>query len=430
MIVGRLATAITVGTALVLLLTSLGASAAPAPMGASPPQQWTYASQGWDNRSGNVSHGPFNVSYSVEAYYLAQYGVTATNTSATTTEMQGIRNLTMTYALMVCSPNCSAPQYSQNLTLTSWEQQVQFLNFTTNATVDENGTAAPALGITNVSASSTSALWETGTNAWGNHSSTMTLNMSQVSTFSVQFAPALGLVPWNLSQNLTWNSTSAFNASGGWNDSYSTSGAWGGSSYTRNGTYSGTVNRSGRESVWGKDFGNHTWQNASTVILGLRYHGPFDFDNGLFMTAVGSDLFQGATANWTVFTHPGFSDASEAVTAVYAEHAPSAAPTGPSSGSTSGGTDTTGTGTASGSSGGTSTPPGGTSGVTPPIVGTPPSQIPSPSPAPVAQPSTPSSSPTHSTSSASWLLPLLGVLAGVGVVGAVAASRWARPKKP
>ncbi|HEV2166632.1 MAG TPA: hypothetical protein VGS23_06640, partial [Thermoplasmata archaeon] len=311
----------TLGVLALLLASAFAAQAAVAPSGASPPQIWSHSGQFWYNNSSVRNNSRFSVSYNVSEFYGFNDVITATNTSNTTTEMQGQRWVNDSLVAAWCVPNCTAPRYTESVTVRGWRQASQFLNLTTAATVYENGTAAPALGITNASARGTGNLTETWTVTYGNRSFSENLSESQLSYYSVQFQHALGLIPWNLSTNLTWNATSAYTATGGWNDSFSYGASYNGSMWGRSGSYSGQVNRTGSESLWGRDFGNASIHNRSVVLVGLHFRGPLGFDNDLFMTAVGSDLFQGATANWSVYSHPAYDMAGRAVTGVYTEQA-------------------------------------------------------------------------------------------------------------
>jgi len=422
-----------------LLLSVVAAQGAPLTASSPPPQHWSYSDQKWDNRtSGN---GTTAISYSLEAYYGVQDQITATNTSATTVEMMGVQSVVESLQVLGCAPSCNGtPVYELNLSYLGTSNETQYLNFTTNATVNEpaataNATPAVALGITNASSYGQQRLSERSAATFGNWTRVRTLNESATSRFAVSFSPALGLIPWNLSKNLTWSSMSSYVASGGWTESYSATASGHGRSTTRSGNSSGSVNRSGTESVMGKYFvagPSARTGNRTVSYIGLRYHGPFDFDGRLFMTAIGSDLFAGATSNWTVGAHPAYGNLSPVVATVVAEHA---TPVG-----------TSGSGPAG--PGGTATPP--TPGTPPPTGGgagpgtgspgapTPPLGTPNP----VSQPTqngptviSPNSAPSHVSvlgNLGAFLLPLgalvlLGGVVGIAVVARQRGRGGARP---
>jgi hypothetical protein len=372
----------------ILLLSAVPAQATTVTATATPPQHWSYSYQWWENRtSGNSSA----ISYSFQAYYGLQDQITATNTSATTTEMMGVRTVVETLNVTACAPQCRQPSYYLNLTFQGSSTLVQYLNFTTNATVYEpTSTAvtspAAALGITNASAARAQQLNERSTVTVGGRTSTMTLNETYNSRLLVAFTPPLGLIPWNLSANLTWHSQSAYVASSAWNSSTTATRTVNGNTTTRTGNSSGAVSRAGNESVAGKVYvvGPINTKNNRTIDwVRLRFHGPYNFDNGLFLTAIGSDLFAGATSNWSVGPAPVTGNLSPALTSVFAEHAAPAPTSGPT------GTPTTGTPT-------TGTPTTGTPGGPTTVTGTGPTTV-----APPSSTSTPTGPQTPSQGTAS-----------------------------
>ncbi len=377
--------ATTVGTLAVLLLSGMAAQATPLAAGASSPQHWASGSQYWYNNSSAVAYGRFySANRSVELFYGVEEQITATNTSANTTQLEGQQWVNASLVYVVCQPNCTSPQSEWSYNYSGTSLETQFLNLTTQASVYENGSATSALGVTNASAqgSQTLTLGEAyaasynRSGYWGSNNGSYNFSYSfeenETSYYTIAFATPLGLVPWNVSSAGSWNDSASFTATGGWNDTYSvgTSGMGRG--------WVGMVNRSGDESVYGRNLGpRNTTANATSLRIAVRYRGPFNFDDDLFMTAVGSDLFQGATANWSVQSRPGFGAIGQPVDQVYAEHA--AAPStgsGGSSGTTTSGsigvtgptsiggsTTSTGAGTTSnsGSNSGTPTSTGGTS---------------------------------------------------------------------
>ena len=227
----------TVGVLLLLIASAFAAQAAPIPTIASTPQTWSHSGQFWYNNSSMRNNSRFSVTYNVSAFYGYNDVITATNTSNTTTQMQGQLWENDSLIATWCVPNCTAPRYTESVMVRGWKLDSQFMNLTTDAQVYENGTAANALGITNASARGSQNVTETWMVTFGNRSYTENFSESQLAFYSVQFQPALGLIPWNLSTNLTWNATSAYNATGGWNDSYSYGVSHNGTMWGRSGSY-------------------------------------------------------------------------------------------------------------------------------------------------------------------------------------------------
>ncbi len=294
-------------TALVLPVIAPGLDAAPttATSGGAP-QEWAYGAQHWSNTSVQFLDG----TYTSKAYFGWQVVITETNTSATTQEIEGVRTIGVSYFAEYCRPNCTSPNATANLTLRAHEQQTAFVNLTDNATVYERtsgfggtSTAVSALGISDASVSSLGALDESYSIARGSHAGASgTLNVTESAQMAVVFTPALGIAPWNVSKGDSWNSTSAFSASGGWTTTYAHSDSLQGVSGSQSGNASGQLNRSGSESVNGRDLGNLTLANGANVtVVVVGYLGPFAFGDGLFVTSGASDLFASSTAAYAPY---------------------------------------------------------------------------------------------------------------------------------
>ncbi|MCI4360330.1 MAG: hypothetical protein L3J91_01365, partial [Thermoplasmata archaeon] len=118
---------------------------------------------------------------------------------------------------------------------------------------------------------------------------------------SVSFAPALGLVPLNVTNGAAWNSTSEFNASGAW----SAQANWYRTSVlgtTSSGSFSpsGTVQGSGSVALQGADLGNITLSNGQTVpVIALAWTGPFDDVDGVILIPHDFDLFGNGGHDWS-----------------------------------------------------------------------------------------------------------------------------------
>ena len=433
-----------IGLAVIAVVASMlpGAQAA-APASTQAPQSWVASGHG----SHNWSYGNTYVNFSGNSSWSWSETITATNTSANVTQIESDFVTTYTSSSTFCAPDCSTPTYVANYSETSSAERASFLNLTTNATVYENGSAAAALGAINGSVTSVRALQENfscqanhvtwgwacgwGNRSGGNRSFSTALTGSVYASAQLAFTPPLGLIPWNVSANLTWNSTSAYAATGGWNDSFQwQSTSSNGTTHTRGWNWNGSINRSGNESAQGRDIGNVTGPN-NTTVQGIRLHvgGRFGFDSDLFPTIIGSDLFNNATANWTIARGFGGDDVAEIFEKVLSEHR--ALAPGASSG---------GTGSSSGSRDGSSA--GGGSGVPPATVSTPPAgtpggtSVPPPSTSPPSTPGqlpgAPSSTPRSSASGFGGFLgglPWMGIALGAVVVAIAGVGSAARRRR-
>jgi hypothetical protein len=295
-----------------LLLAGLGVAAAGHPSaavstGSGAPQQWAYGSDTWYNTTSLTS------TYSLHEvlFYGSQVVTTATNTSRSTVELKALSATAFTESYLYCAPNCTSPTSAfYNLSLDEWSSELSFVNVTSQATVYENNSsatngvvAASAYGISN-------ATWISGSNYSEQYVYDLDgaldyqgTDYSQTnSTYEVAFHPSLGLIPWTVAKNLTWNSTSNVTASYLAKTGYSVTYAGlhnysideYGMSYTK-------WNIPETESVSGLDLGNGTLPSGANVTnIELGFSGALDVSDGIFASPVSEDLFGGATGNWSV----------------------------------------------------------------------------------------------------------------------------------
>jgi hypothetical protein len=264
-------------------------------------QQWAYGEEKWVN----VSITTTNATYTAAAFFGWHVIFTATNTSSTTIELEAQRALLATFTATFCSPNCTKPSVKGTLDIKAWEKDAGFVNLTTTAVVYENGTPAPAIGLLNASAQSkanmTEALKITSNSVLGTHNASGTFDAQTQSNAVIGFTPALGLVPWNLSTGLSWNSTSAFVASGAWSLGYSwTRTTFAGVTTSGSGNPHSSVNATGTVALYGHDLGTITLNNGQTVPeITIVVVGPFDDFDGVILVPHGGDMF-GASVLGTV----------------------------------------------------------------------------------------------------------------------------------
>jgi hypothetical protein len=295
----------TIGAAILVLLVlpslagSVGATPTPNPGGA--PVQWAYGGQRWVNVSVTLP----NASYQSHAFFGWQVVFTATNTSNTTVELEAQRTMAASFDAQYCSPNCANASTYGNLSVKGWERDAGFANLTTAATVTEaHNTSVAALGLVNASSQSAGALNESMrfrlALGAASHAVSASLHVAGRAHASVAFAPALGLVPWNVSTGDRWSSTSQFTAQGSWLLSWQAQrvGVSGGAQYY-NGSAPGSINASGSVTLTGTDLGNVTLANGQTVpAIALLLIGPFDDADGVILVPHGFNLFASAHADW------------------------------------------------------------------------------------------------------------------------------------
>ncbi|MCI4360042.1 MAG: hypothetical protein L3J95_06505 [Thermoplasmata archaeon] len=277
------------------------ASAAPAalrPASGSSSQSWAYGGQEWQNTTIISSSYLWHQS----TFYGWQVVQTQKNTSSTVTQVSGVDTSAENYYFQYCVPNCSAPATTENESYQYWSVSNVFANLTSQAAVFESGKSVKAFGILNASSGVREnvsetysgvlnhAPWYAGSYYYGWNSET-----------GIAFKPALGLVPWNASKNQTWNSTSAYSASGGWLETYLYYSNESSASSIERANLSGANSNRGNESVSGRDTGNVTLSSgAKAQGIDLAFSGPYNVSNGLFIVPASAQVFGGATANWSV----------------------------------------------------------------------------------------------------------------------------------
>jgi len=264
------------------------ASAAPVTPSASATTAWAYG--GTNSSSGTLKIGDtvitWNVTVAVDVIF------NATPTVANTTAIQVQRTIAVDVLLTVTSPNLTG-----SFSVKGLEVDNGYANVTNASQVDASGTMVPALGLINSSVSAKASLNEALVGARDNASAFAYFNVSGAAHGAVDFTPALGLIPLNLTGISSWNSTAIAHPSANWNFSYNYAyrgwnGTNGKGAATRIGAWNATgpVNLTGQVlSLPAAHFGDHA---ARTAIL-LMVTGPADLYDGFLIIPHGFDLFGG-----------------------------------------------------------------------------------------------------------------------------------------
>ena len=263
---------------------SASAVAAPAVTTTSPPMTWAYGGQGWDN--GTWTSGNLTITWTASFGWTVVF--TATNeTNGVMIEEQrtvGV-DITVTYTV---------PHGSLSLHYQALENDTAFANLTTDAAVYVNGSAVPALGIDNASAMVQGSIEESIIGTVGPLSASAYLNVTASASAAIQFVPALGLIPLNLSGIDTWNSTALATPSASWNIDYAWSdhglnGTSGGGSGSRSGSWTatGVVSLTGYKVEITPLFRDHKARMGIVLIL----QGGADLYDGFILIPQGFDLF-------------------------------------------------------------------------------------------------------------------------------------------
>jgi len=208
--------AVLVAVLMVFVVASTSVEAAPVPAGSTPVGSWSYGAVR------TVSVGPVTGSDGWTYEGTATFGYTVTiydnNTSSTNFELTVFRTMGAAFDVRFCLPSCSSPTNWVNLTYRAYESTAAISNFTTQATVFENGMGVPAIGLEN------STVWLQANLTESSHEHlpmlgwavdrTRYLSAAVAGHSTVDFTPSLGLLPTSLTPGTVWNATSAFVASG------------------------------------------------------------------------------------------------------------------------------------------------------------------------------------------------------------------------
>jgi hypothetical protein len=294
--VGTLGASAAIGFALlaVLALLPTGAVASPV-LSAAPNTSWAYG--GGTNVSLEVTTN--HTTYAVRGWFAYHVILTQTNTSSSNFTLQVDRTLGFSYVATgtYCPTSCLSGHITANITVRAREHDVGFANFTRSGSVRADGVPVPAIALVNSSLSTDERYFEsanyTATFPLRTYSSQSNLSVSVSTATFVALAPALGLVPLNLTTGESWSSQSEFTAQ------CSAVGAvsyhhtmWNGTTVSGGSTFEPTLNGSGTVGVSGTDAGTVVLRDGSHVpVIALAMEGPFAPREGFLLVPSGSDLF-------------------------------------------------------------------------------------------------------------------------------------------
>ena len=287
------------GLALMALLVAPALAApaqvSPAPLAAGNSQQWAYGAEKWVNTTILLP----NATVTERAFFGWDVVFTATNTSPSTQAWEAQRTMAGYFYL-----NYSATNSAGSLGVRGWEVDAGFANLTSTGSVTENGSSVAAVGLQNASFENAANLTESMAFnvSHGPMSGHMALGLDVAGAAhgSVQFTPALGLVPLNVSAGDRWNSSAAFAAAGGWSSRYTVLHTpFNGSSSSISFNVSAGVSSSGTVQIYGADLGNLTLANGVTVPeIALVWSGPFDDVDGVILIPHDFDMFGDGSHAW------------------------------------------------------------------------------------------------------------------------------------
>jgi hypothetical protein len=273
--------------ALTPAVTGAANAASPSATPASATTQWAYGGQG--NATGSVTIDAATVAWNASFGWTVIF--TATNTSNSTVQLEEQRTVGIDLATTLNAPNVSA-----SYTFHGTESDLAFVNLTDASTVYVNGSAVPALGITNESLHVNAAVDQSILVAVHGHSHPGWLNVTGAAEGTVAFAPSLGLIPLNLSGVQMWNSSATSSPSVSWTINYAWAAlGWNGTTRSGSGVATGNWSATGPVTVTGlkvavlHPFSDHKVRTGVVLIV----QGPVDAYDGYSFVPHAFDLFGG-----------------------------------------------------------------------------------------------------------------------------------------
>jgi hypothetical protein len=274
------------------------ASAATVASGAHPAASasadWAFGGSG--SVSASASLGGYSLSYGASIGAAVIYN--ATPTGLTTTELTASRTVALTISLSLTTPNASV-----SYNLKAVEVDHAYANVTNASSVTlGNGSVVPALGLLNASLHATVSLQASlaASNASGHASDNV--NVSGWANSQVQFTPALGLIPLNLSGVTDWGAVANASGSAAWNITWAYADhGWNGTNAAESGYISGTWSKAATVVLIGHVAGTYDkWvDHKLRTAIGLALAGPFDLYAGVVLVPHSADLFGTANQNYT-----------------------------------------------------------------------------------------------------------------------------------
>ena len=261
-----------------------GASAATGKSG-----EWAYGGQGWS--SGGFTVG--KVSLTWNSSVGVDVVINATNTSANVTELTVTRTIVATV-----TATYTGPFTTWTYNLKAVEDDLGHANVTNAATVVlADSSKVPALGLLNASLYGNATVKASLLGSAANKTVSDYLNVSGWARAQVAFAPALGLIPLNLTGVTAWNSTANASGSAAWNVSWSyVNHGWNGTTAAKSGDFNGTWSTTTEVTLFGHLGGAYArWiDHVTRTAVALSLAGPFDLYAGVLLIPHHFDLFHGA----------------------------------------------------------------------------------------------------------------------------------------
>jgi hypothetical protein len=290
----RTAVVVTAVTVAVSFLTvCVPVASAQATPSAGGPSPWAYgalSSRSWSGAFGQVGfRADETLGFATVLHETTgQHGLIALDVN---------RTMGVLLSVTFCRPNCRQPVDSASVAFHAWESIAAQLLLTTEGNVTIALEPAPALALVASNVSVDVGLKEsTATVVNGTEVAGHNLSIALDANASTEFAPALGLLPLNLSAGTTWSASSVFTTTGA--ASWSVL-----EQFVNLASISGSgnlsLNASGAVLLTGSDAG------ATVGLSGGRYHvvtlaivGPFALREGFLLIPTNASYFGTSAPSW------------------------------------------------------------------------------------------------------------------------------------
>lgn len=258
------------------------------------PNTWAYAGARSASGSGPFRNGILTVS---ERF---AYGVSLAETPgvAGTFELAAVRSMGAVLNASYCAPSCSNPTVQASVAYHAFEVLTGFTNLTTNSSlVLANGTRVAAYSVQNTTATVAAGLFDNDSERISgvltNRGFNASVALAVEGSYSVDFSPALGLVPTAPVPGTSWTASAGFTSAGSWTANWS----WarttlGGASLTRQGSPRASFAATGNVSLSGSVGSPLTLSDGSSVDpIALGLTGPLRLREGFLFLPSTADLF-------------------------------------------------------------------------------------------------------------------------------------------
>ena len=249
--------------------------------------QWAYGGEGWSNNT--LLFGNTTIRWNATFGWTVVFTMSSANG---TTMLEEQRT-----AAVTIKAEATSPLASMRYQFHAQQVAVAFANLTNASVVYVGGVAVPALGLLNSSVSVQEEIQQSISVSASGSNRSASFDATGSANASVSFQPSLGLIPLNLTNVTTWNSSAMATPSASWNLSWNWSDqGFNGTSGSGSGAKSGNltltvpINVTGYKLMATRAFPDHLPRVGILLII----QGPFDSYDGFILVPRAFDVFGNA----------------------------------------------------------------------------------------------------------------------------------------